>query len=132
MGRSYRISGIVGVGQRRGRTLGFPTANLEQVETLIPADGVYAARVRLEKGSWAGAANVGANPTFGETARKIEAHLLDFTGDLYGKALTVEFVKRIRDTRPFAGADDLKAQLQKDIAQARTIVQETAACPPKT
>jgi riboflavin kinase / FMN adenylyltransferase len=132
MGRFYCLGGIVGVGQRRGRGLGFPTANLERVETLIPGDGVYAVRVRFEEASWAGAANVGANPTFGESVRKIEVHLIDFTGDLYGKPLAVEFIKRIRDTRPFAGPEDLKVQLTVDIARARAVVQETASCPIKT
>lgn len=132
MGRSYRLHGVVGSGQRRGRLLGFPTANLKQIETLLPADGVYAVRVRWEGTAWAGAANVGSNPTFGETARKLEVHVLDFSGDLYGKRLTVEFVRRLRGTQPFAGAEALKARLQKDIEQARIIVGELATCPPKT
>jgi riboflavin kinase/FMN adenylyltransferase len=126
MGRSYRLRGMVGTGQRRGHTLGFPTANLEKVETLVPADGVYAVRVKWDEAIWPGAANVGANPTFGENARKIEVHLIDFAGDLYGKPLAVEFLRRLRVTRPFAGPDDLKVQLHKDIEQARIVVGESA------
>jgi riboflavin kinase / FMN adenylyltransferase len=66
------------------------------------------------------AANVGPNPTFGDDARKIEVHLLDFAGDLYGRELRVTFVKRLRDTRPFAGVQELTEQLRRDVADART------------
>src|SRR5204863_6684191 len=84
LGRPYRLRGVVGTGAKRGRTLGFPTANLEQIETLIPGDGVYAARAVLEDGAaWPAAVNIGPNPTFGEQARKVEAHLIGFAGDLY-------------------------------------------------
>jgi riboflavin kinase/FMN adenylyltransferase len=119
--RPYRIRGTVGVGQRRGRTLGFPTANLEHVPTLIPGDGVYAVWVTRGNARWRGAANVGPNPTFGEHARKVEVHLLDFQGDLYREPLAVDFVDRIRDTRPFAGPAELIAQLRRDVDQARRL-----------
>ena len=128
MGRSYRLHGVVGGGQRRGRILGFPTANLEQVETLLPADGVYAVRVKCDEMVYAGAANVGPNPTFGENIRKIEVHLLDFDGDLYGKRLSVEFIRRLRGTRPFAGPEALKAQLQVDVQQVRDIIGDPTTC----
>src|SRR5205823_12227245 len=121
LGRPHRIRGTVAVGQRRGQTLGFPTANLEGVETLIPGDGVYAVRVQHAGRSWAGAANVGPNPTFGEQARKLEVHLIDFSGDLYGETLGVAFLRRLRGTRPFAGPDDLVHQLRLDVEQARRI-----------
>jgi Fe-S cluster biogenesis protein NfuA len=124
MGRYYRIHGTVGVGQRRGRTLGFPTANLQDVETLVPADGVYAVRVKWNNTDRVGAANIGPNPTFGETARKVEVHVMDFDGDLYGQRLTVEFIRRLRGTRPFAGPDALRAQLMQDIDQARIVAGE--------
>ena len=124
MGRAYRLWGDVGVGKRRGRTLGFPTANLERIQTLVPGDGVYAVAVELEGRSWSGAANVGPNPTFGEQERKLEVHLLDFDGDLYGRKLGVTFVKRLRGTRSFADPDGLIRQLQIDITQVRTIVAE--------
>lgn len=129
MGRSYRLHGVVGGGQRRGRILGFPTANLEQVETLLPADGVYAVRVKCDEMVYAGAANVGPNPTFGENIRKIEVHLLDFDGDLYGKRLSVEFIRRLRGTRPFTGPEALKAQLQLDVQQVREIMGDLTTCP---
>jgi riboflavin kinase/FMN adenylyltransferase len=121
LGRPYRISGIVGTGQRRGRTLGFPTANLESVTTLIPADGVYAVRAWWDKQSWPAAANVGPNPTFGEHARKVEVHLIDFNGDLYGQELSIDFIERLRETRPFRGVDDLLAQMRIDVERAREI-----------
>jgi riboflavin kinase/FMN adenylyltransferase len=122
LGRPYRLHGTVGTGQRRGQKLGFPTANLEQARTLIPGDGVYAVRVAYEGKLWAAAANIGPNPTFGENARKVEVHLIDFNGDLYGQALAVDFIERLRDTRPFAGVGELVEQLRHDIEQARQIV----------
>jgi riboflavin kinase/FMN adenylyltransferase len=121
LGREYRLRGTVGQGQRRGRQLGFPTANLEKVPTLVPGDGVYGVRVNWKGRTFAGAANVGPNPTFGESARKVEVHLIDFQGDLYGTQLGVEFVARLRDTQPFNGPEELKAQLNKDVANARRL-----------
>ncbi len=124
LGRPYRLSGLVGTGQRRGQKLGFPTANLEQVRTLIPGDGVYAVRVPHEGKKWPGAANVGPNPTFGENARKVEIHLIGFQGDLYGKPLAVDFLERLRDTLPFKNITELVEQLRRDIDQARRIAGE--------
>jgi riboflavin kinase/FMN adenylyltransferase len=121
LGRLYRLRGTVVTGQRRGQSLGFPTANLGEVATLIPRDGVYAVGVALEGAKWPGAANVGPNPTFGEQARKIEVHLIGFHGDLYGRALAVEFIRRLRDTRKFAGAAALAEQLRADIEEARRV-----------
>jgi riboflavin kinase/FMN adenylyltransferase len=122
LGRPYRLAGTVGQGARRGQTLGFPTANLEQVRTLIPGNGVYAVRVRRVGQSWPGAANVGPNPTFGEDARKLEVHLIGFAGDLYGQELTVDFVEKIRDTRPFASVAELVAQVRADVERARAAI----------
>jgi riboflavin kinase/FMN adenylyltransferase len=123
LGRCYRIRGTVVVGQRRGRTIGFPTANLVGVATVVPGEGVYAVRAVTSNGAvWPGAANLGPNPTFGEAVRKIEAHLIGFTGDLYGQLLAVEFVARLRDVRPFGSAAALAEQLQRDVEQARGLV----------
>lgn len=119
--RPYRVQGTVGTGQRRGQTLGFPTANLEQVGTLIPKDGVYAVRVPLAGEVHPGAANIGPNPTFGEQQRKVEVHVIGYSADLYGKELAVDFVERLRDTRPFASRDALVEQLKLDVEQARRL-----------
>ncbi len=124
LGRPYRLNGLVGTGQRRGQKLGFPTANLEQMRTLIPGDGVYAVRVPYEGKKWPGAANVGHNPTFVENARKVEIHLIGFQGDLYGKPLAVDFLDRLRDTLPFKNITELVEQLRRDIDQARRIAGE--------
>ena len=124
LGRPYRLHGLVGVGQRRGQKLGFPTANLEQVSILVPGDGVYAVRVLHEGTTWPAAANIGPNPTFGEIARKVEIHLIGFHGDLYGKPLAADFVERLRDTRPFKSTAELIEQLHCDIDQARRLAYE--------
>ncbi|MBM3994634.1 MAG: riboflavin biosynthesis protein RibF [Planctomycetes bacterium] len=118
LGRSYRITGIVGVGQRRGATIGFPTANLHDVPTLLAGNGVYAVRAFVNDKAWPAAANVGPNPTFGEAVRKVEVHIIGYSGDLYDQSVAVEFVKKIRDTRPFASVSELTAQIRNDIAAA--------------
>jgi riboflavin kinase/FMN adenylyltransferase len=121
LGRPYRLAGTVVAGQRRGQTLGFPTANLDQVHTLIPGNGVYVVRAFHGGKAWPAAANVGPNPTFGENARKIEVHLIGFGGDLYGEVITVDFVEKLRETRPFANVQELVAQVRADVERARTI-----------
>jgi riboflavin kinase / FMN adenylyltransferase len=121
LGRPYQISGTVVQGERRGQTLGFPTANLAQIGTLIPGDGVYAARAALATQSWPAAVNIGPNPTFGEQVRKVEAHLIGFQGELYGQKLTVDLLDRLRDTLRFAGAAELSSQLRADVAKAADI-----------
>lgn len=123
LGRPFRIAGTVAHGQKRGQTLGFPTANLKNVATLVPGDGVYAVRVHHQAKAWPGAANIGPNPTFGENARKIEVHLLAFKGDLYGHAVAVDFVERLRGVQAFANVDEIKQQLERDIKQARAILE---------
>jgi riboflavin kinase/FMN adenylyltransferase len=122
LARPYRLRGMVGTGKGRGKTLGFPTANLERVETLIPGDGVYAVRVFHGGEALPGAANIGPNPTFDELARKIEVHLIGFQGELVGQELALDFIDRLRDTRPFAGVEQLVQQLKKDIEAARQLV----------
>jgi riboflavin kinase/FMN adenylyltransferase len=125
LGRPYRITGIVGAGQKRGATLGFPTANLHDIATLLPGNGVYAVHARILGGkgeSWPAAANIGPNPTFGEDARKVEVHLLGFKGDLYEQTLSVDFAKKIRDTKPFGSAAELIAQIRNDIDDVKRIV----------
>ncbi len=119
LGHPYRISGVVGRGAERGRTLGFPTANLFDIPTLSPANGVYAAWACLTEGRRAAAVNVGPNPTFGESARKIEVHILNFDGDLYGRMLNVDFLDRVRDVKRFASVEELRTQLEQDLVAVR-------------
>ena len=121
LGRPYRIRGTVSTGAKRGRTIGFPTANLIDVPTLLPADGVYAMRAAVNGTTYAAAANVGPNPTFGESARKVEIHLIDFAGDLYGRPLAADFVARLRPTVKFANVGELVGRMQADVAEARRI-----------
>lgn len=121
LGHPYRLSGTVGHGAQRGRTLGFPTANLVDVVNMIPGNGVYAAKTWVNGRCYPAAVNVGPNPTFGEMARKVEVHLLDFSGDLYGKSLDVDFLQRVRAVSRFASVDELLAQLQKDRDAVRAI-----------
>jgi len=118
----YRLTGTVVGGARRGATIGFPTANLAGIATLLPGAGVYAARTRVHGVTHAAAVHVGPNVSFGETAISVEAHLIGFAGDLYGRSLDVDFLDRVRDTRRFASIDDLKAQLADDVAAAAAIV----------
>jgi riboflavin kinase/FMN adenylyltransferase len=117
----YRIRGLVTHGAGRGGKIGFATANLAGVDTLLPALGVYAGATRVAGEPFAAAINIGANPTFGEQAVKIEVHLLGYAAPLYGQTLEVDFLARLRDIRPFAGVDALKAQLAADVAESQRI-----------
>jgi len=116
LGQPHVAQGVVERGAARGRQLGFPTLNLGAVRTLLPAEGVYAGRGRTPAGDFPAAINLGPNPTFGESARKFEAHLVGFSGDLYDQSVTIEFLTRLRATRPFASKDELVAQLGRDVA----------------
>ncbi len=122
LGHRYRVRGQVSQGSLRGREIGFPTANLTHVVTVLPRDGVYAGIAFHDGQEWAAAINLGPNPTFGEKRRKLEAHLLDFDGDLYNQTIEIEFVARLRDTLPFPDVESLKTQLQSDIEQVRAVV----------
>jgi|SRR5262245_26177394 len=123
LGRRHRLRGRVTTGERRGRTLGFPTANLHVPPgLLLPADGVYAVLAGVEGEQIPGVLNIGERPTFGERRRTIETHLLDWTGDIYGRPMTLELVARIRGERAFAGVDALRAAITEDVAHARSIL----------
>jgi len=122
LGRPYVLRGEVVVGDMRGRTIGFPTANvLPDPDAVIPARGVYAGFVRVGEEDYAACTNVGVAPTFQRAESRVEAYLLDFEGDLYGRAVDVSFVRRIREERRFSGIDELKGQVQKDVQEARLI-----------
>lgn len=115
----YRIQGIVSRGASRGRTIGFPTANLESIPVLVPAAGVYAGKAWVKGRTYTAAANIGTNPTFADQQNKAEVYLLDFNGEIYGETVAFEFRHRIRDTVSFDSADSLAAQLHRDIAATR-------------
>jgi riboflavin kinase/FMN adenylyltransferase len=117
----YSIQGRVVVGAQRGRDLGFPTANLAEIETLIPGSGVYAAVAETDGKLYPTAVHIGPNPTYGENQLKVEAHLIGFRGDLYRSMLRVEFRQRIREVRRFENVEELREQLQRDIARAAEI-----------
>jgi riboflavin kinase/FMN adenylyltransferase len=120
----YRVRGMITHGARRGATLGFPTANMEAVDTLLPGLGVYAGRAYTSDRSWPAAINIGPNPTFAEHAVKFETHLIGFQGSLYGQTLEVDFLSRLRDIQPFDSVDQLKRQLDMDILAAVKLVEQ--------
>ena len=126
LGRYPSLAGEVVRGSQRGHCLGFPTANLEvRKERVVPADGIYAVYARLGEERLQGVANVGVRPSFeigGE--RIVEVHILDFEEDIYGCDLVVEFVERLREERRYDDVEKLKAQIERDIAQARRILDE--------
>jgi riboflavin kinase/FMN adenylyltransferase len=121
LGRHYAIEGPVVEGFRRGRHLGFPTANVRPMNAIVPHKGVYTVRVEWENRLYPGVANVGYNPTFGNQALSVEAHLFDVDADLYGATVRVEFLHRIRDERKFASVEELAAQIASDAQEARTV-----------
>jgi riboflavin kinase/FMN adenylyltransferase len=126
--RPYSIWGRVVPGDRRGRELGFPTANLESDNGLLPMNGVYATRVRrIEAGRptgdvWPSVTNIGSRPTFGSEGVFVEAHLLDFEGDLYGCRLEIAFCSRLREERRFESVCDLRTQIERDVERARQLL----------
>ncbi len=124
LGHLYQVTGMVEMGAGRGRSLGFPTANLTGVETMLPANGVYAGRVVLDGHPHAAAVHLGPNPTFAEDDQKLEVHVLDYQGDLYGQSLSVGLLAHVRDTMHFADVTALQSQLTKDIAVIRAICRE--------
>lgn len=125
LGKAYRISGRVLHGQKLGRTLGFPTANLALVRQSTPLKGVYLVKVFNELGRLAyGVANVGTKPTVGQFKPNLEVHLLDFEQNLYGKRISVEFVSKIREEQRFDGLDALKQQINEDVSVARKQLNE--------
>lgn len=119
--RPYRIRGLVTHGAARGARIGFPTANVDAIDTLLPAHGVYAGATQVAGVDWPAAIHIGPNPTFGERAVKVEVHLVGFDGSIYGCTLEVDFLQRLRDIQTFPALEALQAQLQQD---AQRSVQE--------
>ena len=119
LGRAYSIQGEVVRGAGRGRTLGFPTANVRTARPLLLPAGVYACQADVEGAHYQAVINVGVRPTFGETELAVEAHLLDFTGDLYGRRVRLTFLRRLRDERKFSSVEALRSQIALDVLAAR-------------
>jgi len=127
LGRYYALKGTVIAGDRRGASIGFPTANIKPhgANKLIPARGVYLVGVQLDGKQRYGMMNIGVRPTMTDGRQQtIEVHLFDFAGDIYGKELTVTFLRRLRDERTFASVEELVAQLGKDKVQALSMLAE--------
>ena len=122
IGRDYSLAGKVIAGDRVGRQLGYPTANLEVAGLALPPNGVYAARATVGGATHRAAVNIGFRPTLRHTDPQlhVEAHLLDFDGDLYGEEMELTFAEKLRDEQKFASSDELKVQIAKDVAQARS------------
>lgn len=127
LGRDYELSGTVIEGAKRGRSIGFPTANIDVPDLLIPADGVYAARATTQAGEFAAAVSIGSNPTFEGQRRIVEAHLLEFDGDLYGQSVTISFGRRVRGQVKFDRAEQLAAQIAEDVAAVRLAASDQIA-----
>ncbi len=122
LGRYFSLEGIVVPGDRRGRQLGYPTANIETEKELLPAAGVYAVQIEYADGCYDGVASLGVRPTFGENAPSIEVHFLDFSGNLYGRRLRVHFVERIRDEKKFENLSSLADAIRSDVEKSRAIL----------
>lgn len=125
LGHWWTVNGYIIGGEQRGRRIGFPTSNIEITDSIIPAYGVYAVRALVEGAGeqlFDGVANIGVRPTFGENKVLLEAYLFDFKGDHYGRHMRLHFVGRIRPEQKFAGVEELKAQIRKDIEAAKIML----------
>jgi riboflavin kinase/FMN adenylyltransferase len=118
LGRYHFISGNIVTGHRRGRELGFPTANLATTTEVVPGDGIYATIMELKNRRWLSVSSVGRNPTFGEGPRSIESFILDFAQDIYGESVALSFVQRIREERKFHQIENLVSQMHQDVKAA--------------
>ena len=123
MGHYFYLEGKVITADKRGRTLGFPTANMDiKPQQALPGNGVYATITGVDGKQFASATNIGTRPTFGDGEKTIETHLLDYEGDLYGKEIKVEFVRKLRAERNFASSEELTSQIGKDVREAEAIL----------
>jgi riboflavin kinase/FMN adenylyltransferase len=121
LGRYHFVSGRVVAGHRRGRDLGFPTANISTRTEVLPLDGIYATLFHLGARRLLSVSSVGVNPTFGDGPRTVESYILNFTDDIYGEAVQLSFVRRIRSEMKFASVDALVAQIRQDVSRAEEI-----------
>jgi len=125
LGRKYSVTSEVITGDQRGREMGFPTANLKMdYQTLLPNDGIYATWAVIDGVRYPSATSIGIRPTFNLTERLVEAHLIDFNQDIYGKQLGVEFVSKLRDQEKFSGMDELIEKMNQDVADSRAILED--------
>ena len=123
LGRNHHLSGTVVVGDQRGRTLGFPTANIEiDDQLLLPGDGIYATWAMIDGKRHKSATSIGIRPTFGLTQRLVEVYVMDFTDDLYGKTVDVEFIKKVRDQEKFDGLEAWIKQIKRDVEDCRQVL----------
>jgi riboflavin kinase/FMN adenylyltransferase len=126
LGLPYRIRGMVTHGAGRGAKIGFPTANLDAIDTLLPAQGVYAGRGWSGGQSWPAAIHLGPSPTFGDAVVRVEIHLLGQDDPLYGQPLEVDFLSRLRDIRPFESPEALVRQLHEDVSRVQRVASDAA------
>lgn len=128
LGRFHKVRGeVIHGADRGGKLLGFPTANIGATDQLLPKSGVYAVWLSRSGQNWAGVANIGVNPTFGGDRLSVEAHIFDYSGDLYGKVVDLHFVQRLRSERKFSGVEELKARIAEDVKIARRVLAEPEA-----
>ena len=126
MGRRFHLRGKVIGSDRRGRLLGYPTANLQLMpQQALPGNGIYATLARVDGRQYPSATSIGVRPTFGGGERRVEAHLLDYEGDLYNSEIRLDFVRRLRDEQRFSSSDELRAQIEKDVRAVRAILAST-------
>lgn len=123
LGRPFSLEGTVVAGKEIGRTLGYPTANIQPAEKqIVPGRGVYAVETRLEGRKWPGVANIGTRPTVGGQKSSVEVYIMDFSGNIYGRLVEVDFLHRLRDEVEFPDAEALKQQIGADIRQAKQLI----------
>ncbi|NQW24402.1 MAG: bifunctional riboflavin kinase/FAD synthetase [SAR202 cluster bacterium] len=126
LGRNHFLSGVVVVGDQRGRTLGFPTANIEvDPQLLLPGDGIYATWAIIDGQRHQAATSIGVRPTFDLTQRLVEVFIMDFSADLYGKTVGIEFIKKVRDQEKFDGLDSLIKQINQDVDDCRQVLAQS-------
>jgi riboflavin kinase/FMN adenylyltransferase len=125
LGRFHFVSGRVVRGHRRGRDLGFPTANIASRNEVVPANGIYATLVEVAGERFRSATSVGTNPTFGAAPRTIESFIIDFNREIYGEPVRLSFVQRIRDEKKFDSVAELTEQMHGDVAAAKSILDDT-------
>lgn len=123
LGYDYYIKGKVVEGEKRGREIGFPTVNLDSPWELLPMNGVYATYIYIDDRLYHSITNIGYRPTFGDDKLLIESHIFDFNGDLYGKDLKLNFVKRLRNEKRFDGVDELVSQIKIDVLEVKKILE---------